>query len=1847
MRIWKRLLGTALCLCLCVELLPVTARAAAALPVTISTSGNTYQYAESGTNRTQLAYGTTKAETPISKAAFETGDGGTRFTLDTGWDRNFKLIYKEIPVKVTVPANTEYAVTFRYSFGGNYHCLSGQNTAAFSAQAMYLGEKGAASDLMFHTAAGGTVKTTRNGSTVTNIYTAKRVGSSAPVETPGTASGERVFTASFKNTDSTAKAVTRYFGVWAACGDSSQEPTSLTLNFTLVPVTVTYTVKLDANGGKVNTASQQVTLGGQYGDLPTPTMAGFTFIGWYTEKTGGTKVGRYDALVSNASHTLYARWSQNHTHEAVPGKGDKTFTDIDNAEYTTDGKLKSRKVYYPADRKLDKPIYLKGEWSTRANCYLCLNGKTITDKTGHTVVGDSGLNTSIYICDCQGGGEIVNPPGRIDYIFSTGDTQLYLYGGTFRGENICLVNTVTEVDGAALYATDTAIKVDKSSSGAITIKSGTVSGGGQQAVFLEGVGRGVSIQGGTIKNTGNGCAIRIGEGKTEVYLAGSPTITGKSCDILLGKGSCVKVGGTLTGTFSVGLSDPALVTPDKPWTIAVGVPKNGDWSDDPFKLGEGDPTGHFVLPDGEAYKDLYLKNGKDANGKPIVQVCRYNHEHTGGTARCTEWGKCTSCGTAYLKPLGHDITKHDGKDPTCTESGWWAYETCSRCDYTTHEVIPASGHKYGDLVASKPATCTATGMRAHYQCADCKKLFDTNKRETTAEALKITLAAHQYGGFTVDKQPTCTENGSKSKYCTVCKKQAEVTVIPATEHTPVIDAAVAPTCTQTGLTEGKHCSVCNTVLVKQTIVEKLPHSWDEGVETKAPTCTEAGVKTFTCSQCHNTKTEPISALGHDWGEWEVKTPATEETEGSKTRTCQRDGNHTETRSIPKLDHTHNMEYHPAVDADCGTGTAGNIEYWVCSGCTRVFSDESGVNEITLDQTVLPFAHDLDTAAWSFDESNHWHACKKCGQQFGSEAHKYADDSDTDCNICNYTRVIHSHVLEQVPAVPATCVSAGNIAYYRCAECGVLFADSAGTQPVTEDAVKLSPLGHTPSGDWSHDESSHWHECQNNCGEKLDLAPHVYGDDSDTDCNICGYRRDIIPPHIHDLKLVPAVPATCVSAGNIEHYRCEECRQMFRDDGGNEPVTEDEVKIPPLGHDWQAATCETPKTCKRAGCSATEGGPLGHDWTTGWMSDAGFHWHECLRENCGEKSGHAAHIPGPEATEAAPQTCTECGYVIAPALEHTHVYDRQSTDARYLKAAAGCTTKAVYFCSCACGEAGTETFEAGTPLGHEWGRYIVTVAATQESEGVETRTCQRNDAHKQTRPIPKLPASTYGVSGEVHESGDSPAVGVKVTLVLGDRLIDSTKTDDKGKYSFGNMAPGVYNLVAERDGIIMTIKVEVVSKDVAVSTIIMPQGKTNSVVEVKSDKLEETVEAVVGNLETVFKTTGDDKPFTDKDQNVVNSGGSVEIKLTVTKTDTKETSDKIEQELPADTKVGIRLKLDVHKTVTPHNAAPTVTQIENTDVLLETIIRLPAELQGKDSYTVYRLHGTNVHALTASPNANGEYIEVSLDKTAITIHAKLYSEYVIAYQERSETGGNGGNTGGTGGNTGNDNGGGHGDRDDGYTPPSVPARPETNIGYRTCRRDDACPIWPFADAAPTAWYHDGVHYCLENGLMQGVSTAKFLPNGSTTRAQLAAILWRLEGSPETTGAVRFNDTAGGAWYTEAVRWAAGCGVVKGYDNGCFGPNDAVTREQMAAILYRYAQHKGYDVSAGEDTNILSFDDAFAVSEYAIPAMQWACGSGMVHGIARDGGMLLAPRDTTTRAQAATLIMRFQSAFAKEP
>ncbi len=191
-------------------------------------------------------------------------------------------------------------------------------------------------------------------------------------------------------------------------------------------------------------------------------------------------------------------------------------------------------------------------------------------------------------------------------------------------------------------------------------------------------------------------------------------------------------------------------------------------------------------------------------------------------------------------------------------------------------------------------------------------------------------------------------------------------------------------------------------------------------------------------------------------------------------------------------------------------------------------------------------------------------------------------------------------------------------------------------------------------------------------------------------------------------------------------------------------------------------------------------------------------------------------------------------------------------------------------------------------------------------------------------------------------------------------------------------------------------------------------------------------------------------------------------------------------------------------------------------------------------------------------------------------------------------------------------------------------------YASCPKDATCPIEPYADAVNTAWYHDGVHFCLENGLMVGLPDGSFAPAGDVTRSQVVTILWRLEGKPVVNYAMQFEDVPAGEWFAEAVRWAASSGIVTGYNDEAFGPSDAITREQFAAILYRYSQFKGYDVSVGEDTNILDFDDAQSISTYAVPAIQWACGSGMISGVS---ALTLDPQGITSRAQAATMFMRY--------
>lgn len=179
--------------------------------------------------------------------------------------------------------------------------------------------------------------------------------------------------------------------------------------------------------------------------------------------------------------------------------------------------------------------------------------------------------------------------------------------------------------------------------------------------------------------------------------------------------------------------------------------------------------------------------------------------------------------------------------------------------------------------------------------------------------------------------------------------------------------------------------------------------------------------------------------------------------------------------------------------------------------------------------------------------------------------------------------------------------------------------------------------------------------------------------------------------------------------------------------------------------------------------------------------------------------------------------------------------------------------------------------------------------------------------------------------------------------------------------------------------------------------------------------------------------------------------------------------------------------------------------------------------------------------------------------------------------------------------------------------------------------------PFTDVPEGAWYADAAAYVYEHGLIAGTSATTFAPDATTSRSMIATILWRMAGSPVVNYAMDYTDVAQGQWYSEAIRWAASEGIVGGYGNGLFGTNDPITREQFAAMLYRFAQEQGYDVSIGENTNILSYTDVADLSEYAISAMQWAVGAGIINGTG--DGSTLSPQGQATRAQVAVMLMRF--------
>ena len=226
---------------------------------------------------------------------------------------------------------------------------------------------------------------------------------------------------------------------------------------------------------------------------------------------------------------------------------------------------------------------------------------------------------------------------------------------------------------------------------------------------------------------------------------------------------------------------------------------------------------------------------------------------------------------------------------------------------------------------------------------------------------------------------------------------------------------------------------------------------------------------------------------------------------------------------------------------------------------------------------------------------------------------------------------------------------------------------------------------------------------------------------------------------------------------------------------------------------------------------------------------------------------------------------------------------------------------------------------------------------------------------------------------------------------------------------------------------------------------------------------------------------------------------------------------------------------------------------------------------------------------------------------------------------------------------------YGEEDDNNTPPDPGVNPpddtdspdEEQPGDQPGNSDnpgnddpaEEKPDGTFEDVSASDWFYEAVEYAASNGLMNGMSETAFDPAENLSRAMMVTILYRLDGSPEAAGG-GFDDVERGSWYENAVIWADANGIVNGYGNGIFGPDDDITREQMAAVLYRYAAYEGYSLTASGDLS--AFRDASAISGYAESAMGWAVGSSLISG---KGDGILDPAGTATRAEVAQILMNF--------
>lgn len=864
-----------------------------------------------------------------------------------------------------------------------------------------------------------------------------------------------------------------------------------------------YNITLDPNGGNLANATKEVTYNSPYGTLPTPNRAGYDFDGWFTEKYGGTKVEASTVVTAAEPHTLYAHWTA-HEHCICGGSisaGDHTghtpvsyqsWNGKDAISYTN----KTAYVYLSQNVTFNSNLVVDG-----TTLYLCLNGKTFASNGTNKITVNNGGR--LVLCDCAGGGTIRGATkswgGSCVYLYQS---TLDIFGGKITGGKV-------SGNGGGAIALDDSKCVLNIYGGEISDNNGKNSGG---AIFLNNKdkkGGTVNMYGGTIANNTatNGGVIYSACGGT-FNLSGG-TISGNTAN----NGGVVYAtsGGVVNLTLSGGTISGNKATKGDGGVINMA---GGTVTISGAKL-----TGNTSSRYGGA---VYLYNG--------VTTTMTGGEISGNQA-ASEGGAVHVYGTSTFNLSGGKITGNSSVDGGAI--------------YLNRE--PSVLNMTGGVISGNTATGNGGAVYIYRSGSICNLSGGTIEKNTANVCGGIYINPGNNGQLKISGKPVVKGNtasgdannvylpsGKKLSISAAMSSGASIGITTESKNYPVVFS-------------GKYSQDYSDYFFADAADAHVNYNSNTELELAAGAkkynvyiiTDDNGTATVSASSATAGTTIQLTVTpnnGYHFKEWQV---VSGNAEVSNNTFIMPAGNVTVKPVFEAHSFTeeHVEEQYKKSSADC---THNDVYYKTCS-CGAVSATETfevpgtALNHDWAEATCTepktcrregcgatdgnPLGHDLPNA-WSKDENEHWHECKRCHSKEDAGKHEYGDDNI--CDICEYDRTVpHTHNLTLVSANKATCTKDGNKAYYTCDGCDMWFEDANGSIEIADKTSVIIPAtGHAPSESWKFDKADHWKDCTNaGCGVIIesskathtesgwiiDTAPTYFNSGTQhKECTVCHY-----------------------------------------------------------------------------------------------------------------------------------------------------------------------------------------------------------------------------------------------------------------------------------------------------------------------------------------------------------------------------------------------------------------------------------------------------------------------------------------------------------------------------------------------------------------------------------------------------------------------------------------------------------------------------------------------------------------------------------------------------------------------